>query len=173
MPIGCMVTLRGDRMYEFFDRLVNVALPRVRDFRGVSSQVVRRARQLYAGREGPVDLPGDRLRQSRQDQGHERDHHHHGADRRRRAGALEEHGDAVPAVGEIELFMATTAKIAKDLKDAEVQVPPPQPLLALRAAARLSAQVRAVPAVLPPARAERRDSRRDQGELVGREDNEC
>src|SRR5579864_6003287 len=31
MPIGCMVTLRGDRMYEFFDRLVNVALPRVRD----------------------------------------------------------------------------------------------------------------------------------------------
>ena len=36
MPIGCMVTLRGDRMYEFFDRLVNVALPRVRDFRGIS-----------------------------------------------------------------------------------------------------------------------------------------
>jgi len=37
-PIGTMVTLRGDRMYEFFDRLVNVALPRVRDFRGVSSK---------------------------------------------------------------------------------------------------------------------------------------
>ncbi len=36
MAIGCAVTLRGDRMYEFFDRLVNVALPRVRDFRGVS-----------------------------------------------------------------------------------------------------------------------------------------
>ena len=36
MPIGCMVTLRGDRMYEFLDRLVTVALPRVRDFRGVS-----------------------------------------------------------------------------------------------------------------------------------------
>jgi large subunit ribosomal protein L5 len=36
--IGCMVTLRGDRMYEFFDRLVNVALPRVRDFRGISSK---------------------------------------------------------------------------------------------------------------------------------------
>src|SRR5207253_10006670 len=36
MPIGAMVTLRGDRMYEFFDRLVSVALPRVRDFRGVS-----------------------------------------------------------------------------------------------------------------------------------------
>ncbi len=36
MPIGCSVTLRGERMYEFFDRLVNVALPRVRDFRGIS-----------------------------------------------------------------------------------------------------------------------------------------
>ncbi len=38
MAIGCMVTLRGDRMYEFFDRLVNLALPRVRDFRGVSDR---------------------------------------------------------------------------------------------------------------------------------------
>jgi len=36
--IGCTVTLRGDRMYEFFDRLVNVALPRVRDFRGLSTK---------------------------------------------------------------------------------------------------------------------------------------
>jgi len=38
MSIGCTVTLRGERMYEFFDRLVNVSLPRVRDFRGVSSK---------------------------------------------------------------------------------------------------------------------------------------
>lgn len=36
MPIGVMVTLRGDRMYEFLDRLVSIALPRVRDFRGIS-----------------------------------------------------------------------------------------------------------------------------------------
>src|SRR5215472_16368741 len=38
MPIGTMVTLRGDHMYEFLDRLMNVALPRVRDFRGVSTK---------------------------------------------------------------------------------------------------------------------------------------
>jgi large subunit ribosomal protein L5 len=38
MPIGAMVTLRGDRMYEFLDRLINIALPRVRDFRGVSGK---------------------------------------------------------------------------------------------------------------------------------------
>jgi large subunit ribosomal protein L5 len=37
-PIGCMVTLRHDRMYEFLDRLVSIALPRVRDFRGVSGR---------------------------------------------------------------------------------------------------------------------------------------
>ena len=38
MPIGCMVTLRKERMYEFLDRLLNVALPRVRDFKGVSAK---------------------------------------------------------------------------------------------------------------------------------------
>ncbi|MEN6473868.1 MAG: 50S ribosomal protein L5 [Syntrophaceae bacterium] len=38
MPIGCMVTLRGARMYEFLDRLVNAVLPRLRDFRGISSE---------------------------------------------------------------------------------------------------------------------------------------
>ncbi len=36
MPIGCMVTLRGAKMYEFFDRLVNIAIPRIKDFRGLS-----------------------------------------------------------------------------------------------------------------------------------------
>jgi len=37
-PVGCMVTLRGSRMYEFLDRLVNVAIPRIRDFRGISNR---------------------------------------------------------------------------------------------------------------------------------------
>ena len=37
MPIGCKVTLRGERMYEFFDKLISIALPRVRDFRGISA----------------------------------------------------------------------------------------------------------------------------------------
>jgi large subunit ribosomal protein L5 len=38
MTIGCMITLRGERMYEFLDRMVSVALPRVRDFRGLSTK---------------------------------------------------------------------------------------------------------------------------------------
>ena len=37
MPLGCKVTLRGERMYEFLDRLINIAFPRVRDFRGISA----------------------------------------------------------------------------------------------------------------------------------------
>jgi len=37
-PVGCMVTLRGQRMYEFFDRFVSIAIPRIRDFRGVSAR---------------------------------------------------------------------------------------------------------------------------------------
>jgi len=37
-PIGCMVTLRGARMYEFYDRLINVAVPRIRDFRGLNAR---------------------------------------------------------------------------------------------------------------------------------------
>ncbi len=40
MPIGCMVTLRRDRMYDFFSKLVNIALPRVRDFRGISGKAM-------------------------------------------------------------------------------------------------------------------------------------
>lgn len=38
MPLGCKVTMRGDRMYEFLDRLVNIAMPRIRDFRGVNGK---------------------------------------------------------------------------------------------------------------------------------------
>lgn len=38
MPIGCKVTLRSDRMYEFLDRLINIAIPRIRDFRGLNSK---------------------------------------------------------------------------------------------------------------------------------------
>jgi large subunit ribosomal protein L5 len=38
MPIGCKVTLRSDRMYEFLDRLINISIPRIRDFRGMSSK---------------------------------------------------------------------------------------------------------------------------------------
>ena len=72
MPIGAMVTLRGERMYEFLDRLMNIALPRVRDFRGVSAEGLRRPRQLHARPKRPADLPRDRLPQGGQGARHER-----------------------------------------------------------------------------------------------------
>ena len=62
LPIGCKVTLRKARMYEFLDRLVTIALPRVRDFRGIHGQGLRRPRQLRHGAEGADRLPGDQLR---------------------------------------------------------------------------------------------------------------
>ena len=40
MPLGCKVTLRGDQMYDFLDRLITVAMPRIRDFRGISAKVL-------------------------------------------------------------------------------------------------------------------------------------
>ena len=65
MPLGVKVTLRGDRMYEFLDRLITIALPRVRDFRGVKGIVVRRPWQLRHGPERTDRVPRNRLRQGR------------------------------------------------------------------------------------------------------------
>jgi large subunit ribosomal protein L5 len=61
MPVGCFVTLRGPRMYEFLDRLIHVALPRIRDFRGLPGQGVRRSRQPLARDQGTLDLRRARL----------------------------------------------------------------------------------------------------------------
>ena len=69
MPIGARVTLRQNKMYEFLERLVAVALPRIRDFKGPG--------QLHPGHHRADHLPGDRHRQDQQDPGygdHFRDH---------------------------------------------------------------------------------------------------
>ncbi len=76
MPIGAAVTLRGDRMYEFLDRLISVVLPRVRDFRGVSTRSFDGQRQLHDGFARSVDLSRDFLREGRQDSRNERDDRH-------------------------------------------------------------------------------------------------
>ena len=62
MPIGVKVTLRGDRMYYFLDKLFNVALPRVRDFRGVSNKAFDGRGNYTLGLERATDFPGDRVR---------------------------------------------------------------------------------------------------------------
>jgi large subunit ribosomal protein L5 len=57
MPIGCMVTLRREKMYEFLDRLVNVALPRVRDFKGVSGKAFDGAGNYALGIKEQIIFP--------------------------------------------------------------------------------------------------------------------
>ena len=71
--IGASVTLRGARMWEFLDRFISTAVPRIRDFRGLSHALVRRSRELLARREGADDLSRDQLRHGRPDP---RDGHH-------------------------------------------------------------------------------------------------
>lgn len=57
MPIGCKVTLRGDRMYEFLDRLINIAMPRIRDFRGQSPKAFDRQGNYNFGIKEQIIFP--------------------------------------------------------------------------------------------------------------------
>ena len=66
---GLKVTLRGERMYEFMDRLINLAIPRVKDFRGLNPKRFRRPRQLFDGPGRAERVPGDRSGQDRDQQG--------------------------------------------------------------------------------------------------------
>ena len=60
-PIGCKVTLRGERMWDFLERLINIALPRVRDFRGVSAKSFDGRGNYSMGVREQNHLPGNRL----------------------------------------------------------------------------------------------------------------
>ena len=88
MPIGAMVTLRRERMWEFFDRLVNVALPRVRDFRGVSDKAFDGRGNYSLGLREHTIFPGAESRQGRQGEGLDDFDNNHGAQRLRRADAF-------------------------------------------------------------------------------------
>ena len=99
MAIGCAVTLRRERMYEFLDRLINIAMPRIRDFRGVSPKSFDGRGNYNLGLQGTVDFPRDRLRQNRQGARDDHFHHHHGQNRRRSAAAARRNGNAVPEIG--------------------------------------------------------------------------
>jgi large subunit ribosomal protein L5 len=83
MPVGIMVTLRRDRMYAFLDRLINLSLPRIRDFRGISPK-----RAAY--------FPRSKLRQRGSSPWDGRFHHHHSQNRRGRARPAEGARNAIP-----------------------------------------------------------------------------
>ena len=77
--IGAMVTLRGDRMCEFLDRLVNVALPRVRDFKGVSTKSFDGRGNYTLGLHDQLIFPEIDYSKVDKTKGHERHHRDHGA----------------------------------------------------------------------------------------------
>ena len=115
------VTLRGDRMWEFLDRLISLAIPRIRDFRGLPAELVRRPRQLHVRRDRAADLPGDRLRQGRRHPGHGHHHRHHRPHRRRRQGAARRLRLPVQARGAVS-YMAKKALIQKQQRKPKFKV---------------------------------------------------
>ena len=96
MPVGVKVTLRGERMWEMLDRLQSIAIPRIRDFRGLNPTLVRRARQLLDGHPGADHLSRDRLRLDRPGAGPRRHDHDHRRDRRGGVRAAPPARHAVP-----------------------------------------------------------------------------
>ncbi len=94
LPIGCRVTLRRDAMYEFFDRLIATALPRIRDFRGLSPRSFDGRGNYSLGGRGPDHLPGDRIGQDQAAAGHGHHDCDQRADQRRGAGSVEANGYA-------------------------------------------------------------------------------
>ena len=115
MTIGAKVTLRRERMYEFVDRLTTIALPRVKDFRGLNAQVFRRPWQLRDGPQGTHRVPGDQLRQHRDGLGH--GHHcvHDGAHQRRSESTPHGVRLSLPYLGALERNdMAKKSSIEKN-----------------------------------------------------------
>ena len=181
MPIGAMVTLRGERMWEFLDRLVSVALPRVRDFRGVSPKGFDGRGNFTLGLKDQLLFPEIDYMKVDKARGHEHLGRHDGEDRRRVAQAAAAARDAVQASlaqsrpgrdQSRDVEREDKGKHGHDCKDrqgsedAEVQGPAAKPLQALRPAPCVPAQVRALPPVLPQAGARGRHRRSDEEQLV-------
>ena len=148
MPIAATVTLRGDRMYEFVDRLFNVALPRVRDFRGVPTNAFDGRGNYTLGLQDQIIFPEidyakvDKLR------GHERDLRDHRPD-----GRGVEAPPRVPRHAVPEPVRRQGSGQAVDDRQgeaqAEVRGARVHPLPPVRAAPRLHSEVRDVPDLLP------------------------
>jgi ribosomal protein L5 len=89
MPLGAKVTLRGDRMYEFLDRLITIAMPRIRDFRGVSGKSFDGRGNYAMGMKEHIVFPEINFDKVDEVWGHRRHHLHHREDRRGSKGAVE------------------------------------------------------------------------------------
>ena len=166
-----MVTLRGERMWEFLDRLMSIALPRVRDFKGVSPKGFDGRGNYTLGLRDQLLFPEidymkvDKARgmnvsvvtTAKTDEEARKLLQFIGMPFRQRARRTSaDYGDG----------HGYDSKDRQGTEDAEIQGPAAQPLPPVRPAARLHAEVRAVPPLLPQAGARRRRHGRDQEQLV-------
>ena len=163
MPIGCCVTLRGAKMYEFLDRLCNVVLPRVRDFKGLSPNSFDGRGNYTLGLKDQFVFPGNRLHPRGQDQGHEHHHHHQARNDEEGRELLKMLG--VPLRARRNKWRRT-AQFAKMRKKPKFKVRVRNRCRCCGRAARLHPQVQHVPHLFPPPGAPGRNPRRHQGELV-------
>ena len=173
------MTLRGDRMYEFLDRLMNVALPRVRDFRGVSTKSFDGRGNYTLGVKDQLIFPEIDYNKVEKTKGMNICITTTAKTDAEGLALLKQLGMPFRQVSRVRRRRdshgnnrqdRTRRKTAegRELEDAEAAMPAPQPLLPLRPPARLYPQVRPVPDLFPEAGARGRNSRRDQGELVGK-----
>ena len=182
-PIGTMVTLRGERMWEFLDRLVTIALPRVRDFKGVSPKGFDGRGNYTLGLRDQLLFPEidymkvDKARgmnvsvvtSARSDEEARKLLQFIGMPfrpSRTGSGCWLSSVGREPGVREHE--HGNDSEDRQRAQDAEVQGSPAQPLPPVRPAARLHPEVRAVPFVLPEARARGRHHRGHEEQLVER-----
>ena len=166
MPIAATVTLRGDRMYEFVDRLFNVALPRVRDFRGVPTSSFDGRGNYTLGLKDQLIFPEvdyakvDKMRGMNVTFVTSRPH----GRGEQAAPPVPRH--AVPASG--GSISGEDVSDRQGAADAEVRRAQVQPLPHVRPSSGLPEEVPALPHLLPSEGPRRGRPRRDQGELVGR-----
>ena len=171
MPVGAMVTLRGERMYEFLDRLISIALPRVRDFRGVSPKGFDGRGNFTLGLRDQLLFPEIDYMKVDKARGMNVSVVTTAQDGRRGAEAPPVDGNAVPCelVGSKQrIANGHDCEGRQRSEVTEVQDPSAQSLQAVRPPACVHAEVRHVPVVLPEAGARRRRHGRDEELLVGK-----
>jgi hypothetical protein len=172
MPIGCCVTLRGDRMYEFLDRLCNVVLPRVRDFRGLPPNAFDGRGNYTMGLRDQLVFPEidytrvDKIKGMNITLTTTAKNDEEGRELLKLLGVpLARPGRYAVRISRRNYGANFT--IRQDAQEAEVQDSHSQPLPPVRPAARLPAQISNVPHLFPRPRAARGNSRRGEGQLVG------
>ena len=115
-PIGCKVTLRRAQMWEFLDRLINISLPRVRDFRGVSGRAFDGRGNYNFGIKEQIIFPEIDFDSGRRDARYGYLHHHHRQDRRRSQSAAGSLQLPVPQLIDAREPMAKTSMVNRDIK---------------------------------------------------------